>query len=115
MEEKTYQSVIVTQDSEGRIIGLKNVNETEERANELNNLMMSLRMTKEDLAKKLSVDIRTVTRWLSGKYYVSEAALQTLRAWRRLDRLTLAYGANSVDIGISDYEIRNILKRHLNV
>jgi len=84
-------------------------------SSELLNLMDNLKITQIEAAKYLSVDIRTIRRWVAGNIFTPKAALHTLRAWIKLRDLGLPWVPGSIDIipGAED-EIKKIIANHIN-
>jgi hypothetical protein len=66
--------------------------------------LAALRLTPKEAAVLLSVDPKTVTRWLDDDGEVSGPAEQAMRAWMRLDRMGLAWRPKDHLIGLSDEE-----------
>ena len=82
---------------------------------ELMNCMGSLKLSSSEMAKLLSVDPKTVERWLKDEVQVSGPAAQALRAWMRLDKLGLPWRPADHMIGLSDEEIAaqiRLLREH---
>ncbi|MGQ3073454.1 MAG: hypothetical protein ACT7A5_20500 [Ferrovibrionaceae bacterium] len=61
---------------------------------ELESNLEALGLTPKTAAEQLSVDLKTMQRWLSGKVPVPGPAEQAIRAWRRLDAQGLAWRQN---------------------
>lgn len=69
---------------------------------ELRVILDELGLSQAEAAGLLSVDERTVRRWLEDGSRIPGPAQQALRAWRRLHRLGLAWKPEDVPIGEDD-------------
>ena len=58
----------------------------------------TLCLTQSELARLLSVNIRTVRRWVESPADIPGPAEQALRAWFALDRLGLPWAPDAVDV-----------------
>lgn len=78
-------------------------------------LMDNLKLTQAEAGKYLSVDIRSIRRWVTGDVFTPKAALYALRAWIKLRDLGLAWVPGSIDVipGAQD-EIKKIIANHIN-
>lgn len=63
-----------------------------------------LGLTQSEAAALLSVDERTIRRWVEDPSTMPGPAEQALRAWRRLHRLGLAWKPTDLPIGEDDTE-----------
>jgi hypothetical protein len=72
--------------------------------NEFATTMSELGLSQVDLARLLSVDPRTVRRWVADPAEITGPAEQALRAWRRLNKLGLPWSPDSIDLVETDPE-----------
>ncbi len=61
---------------------------------ELESNLEALGLTPKTGAEQLSVDLKTMQRWLAGKVAVPGPVEQAIRAWRRLDAQGLSWRQN---------------------
>src|SRR5437868_3007921 len=61
-------------------------------------ILKELDLTQTEAAKLLSVNIRTLRRWIENPEEISGPAKQALVAWRRLQRFGLAWRPSETDI-----------------
>jgi len=71
---------------------------------EFNDTLGELGLTQVDTARLLSVDARTVRRWVANPEELTGPAEQALRAWRRLNHLGLPWSPDSIDLVETDPE-----------
>ncbi len=64
------------------------------------NCLSELRITPKDAADLLSVDGKTVKRWLAGEVAVPGPAEQAIRAWVRFQNLGLAWRPDGLPIDV---------------
>lgn len=69
---------------------------------ELHDTLSELGLSQVDMARLLSVDARTVRRWVANPEEITGPTTQALRAWRRLNQLGLAWSPDSTDIVETD-------------
>lgn len=79
---------------------------------DLISILNQLRLTQADAAQLLSVDSRTVRRWVENPSDIPGPAEQALRAWLALDRVGLPWDPDSVDIVRQDSEQIAEHRRH---
>jgi hypothetical protein len=88
-------------------------------AHELSECFRRLRLSPSNAAIFLSVDVKTVRRWLEGSVAVPGPAVQALGAWARLDRLGLPWRPAEDMLGIDEEElakqIRLLREHNLNL
>ena len=72
--------------------------------NDFTKTMIELGLSQVDAARLLSVDPRTVRRWVADPTEISGPAEQALRAWRRLNQLGLPWSPDSIDLVETDPE-----------
>ena len=72
--------------------------------NDFAKTMIELGLSQVDAARLLSVDPRTVRRWVADPTEISGPAEQALRAWRRLNQLGLPWSPDSIDLVETDPE-----------
>ena len=65
---------------------------TEEKMFNLKDCLKELGLTQKEAAKLLSVNIRTMNRWVREEQQITGPAKQTFIAWLRLKRHNLAWG-----------------------
>jgi len=65
---------------------------------ELDQCLVELDLTQTGLAKYLSVDPRTVRRWVENPSQMPGPAVEALRAWRRLKKFDLEWRPNHIDL-----------------
>jgi hypothetical protein len=68
------------------------------------NTLNELVLTKTEVAKLLSVDIRTVMRWVDNSAKMTGPAEQTLQAWLRLHRIGMPWRPDGIDSVLSDFD-----------
>lgn len=66
--------------------------------NLLDSVLLSLGITPAELAYLLSVNPRTVSRWIEGTVEMPEAVTQLLAAWQKLRQLKVAWRADEIDV-----------------
>jgi hypothetical protein len=71
----------------------------------LSDRLKELRLSPNEAAQFLSVDPKTVRRWLDGVVEIPGPAVQALQAWRRLDRLGLPWRPAEDMLGINEAEL----------
>lgn len=82
---------------------------------ELLQCLDALRLKAKEAAVFLSVDPKTVARWLKDEVEIPGPAEQALRAWARLDRLGLPWRPADHMIGLTDEELAEqirLLREH---
>jgi len=72
---------------------------------ELSECLRKLRLSRIEAAQFLSVDVKTVKRWLDGVVEVPGPAVQALRAWSRFERLGLPWRPAEDMLGIDEIEL----------
>lgn len=83
--------------------------------NELRNALEELGLTQTDAAQLLSVDARTLRRWLEPGGEVPGGHEQAIRAWRRLQKLGHSWRPNVKALGeLSDEETALQVHLHRN-
>lgn len=70
--------------------------------NELDALLTGLGLSQTEAARLLSVDARTVRRWVENPTCMPGPAEQALRAWFTLHRMGLPWSPDSVDLAQLD-------------
>lgn len=60
-----------------------------------------------DAARLLSVDVKTVDRWMAPVGKIPETAAQALRAWMRLAEMGLPWRPDELPLGMSREELAN--------
>ncbi len=72
---------------------------------EFNYTLSELGLSQVDTARLLSVDARTVRRWVANPKEITGPAEQALRAWRLLNHLGLPWSPDSTDLAETDPEL----------
>lgn len=72
--------------------------------NEFHGALNELGLSQVDAARLLSVDPRTVRRWVANPAEVTGPAEQALRAWQKLNQLGLPWSPDSTDLVETDPE-----------
>lgn len=65
---------------------------------EILDILKELNLTQREAAVLLSVDVRTLRRWIRYPERANGPAIQALLGWQKLHRLTLAWGPNQINI-----------------
>jgi len=73
-------------------------------ASDLTEYLRTLHLTPKEAARQLSVDIKTVNRWLAGEVAVPGPVVEALRAWKRLNDARIPWRADSLPINIKEDE-----------
>lgn len=61
-------------------------------------MLNELNITQAECADYMSVDSRTVRRWIKNPNEAKKSAVYTLEAWIKLKKLTLPWRPNEIDI-----------------
>lgn len=72
------------------------------RRSELHYRLLRLSLTAKEAARLLSVDVKTVSRWLDGSVEVPGPAQQALRAWERLEERRIPWRPGGLPIQVMD-------------
>jgi transcriptional regulator with XRE-family HTH domain len=86
------------------------VNEGKVLQASLSECLAALRLAPKEAAELLSVDPKTVARWLRGEIAVPGPAKQALRAWLRLDRLGLPWRPAEQMIDLTEEELADQIR-----
>ena len=74
------------------------------RRSELSYRLHRLRLSPKETARLLSVDVKTVNRWLDGSVDVPGPVEQALRAWERLEERRIPWRPDGLPIQVMDDE-----------
>ncbi len=77
---------------------------------ELLRCLCTLRLTPKEAADLLSVDPKTVMRWVTGAGEISGPAKQAIRAWLRLDKMGMPWRPSDHSIGLTEEEAANQIR-----
>lgn len=65
---------------------------------ELKNIISELKLTQQEVANLLRVNIRTIGRWIENPSKITGPAKQTLLAWQKLNRYGWPWRPDGIDI-----------------
>lgn len=80
-------------------------------ADELADILKELDLTQVKAAEYLGVNQRTFRRWINEPGSITGPAAATLRAWRKLNALTLPWKPGDIDLGDINPEYQDGLKK----
>lgn len=66
--------------------------------------LQKLRLSPKEAARLLSIDLKTVNRWLAGKVAVTGPARRALEAWMRLEERRIPWRPDELPLAIMDPE-----------
>jgi transcriptional regulator with XRE-family HTH domain len=88
-------------------------------SSELSECLKALRLTPKEAAYLLSVDSKTVARWLKDAVEIPGPAKQALEAWMRFEKLGLSWRPDEEMIGLTDeqlaQQVRLLRERNLGL
>jgi hypothetical protein len=73
-------------------------------------ILDELRLTESQLAQFLSVNIRSVRRWIKYPYKITGPARNVILAWVRLNRLGMAWRPDEINV-LNDHQIDEIAEK----